>query len=111
MSMGPTAKGPVEDYIIFQVPDEVDPNEPEQRNRMDRTAEAQVIAQYERPPKAVVMDSIDWLVTSDWREVERFQPAHDCATCRAANDQAVAFLKEHPEERLALGNLRYWEVW
>ena len=54
---------------------------------------------------------IEWLITSDWQDVERSQPAHDCPTCRAGNDQAIAFLKEHPDQRLALGNLRYWELW
>jgi hypothetical protein len=58
-----------------------------------------------------VLDPIDWLITSDWRDVEAHQPAHQCPTCIAGNDQAMAFLKEHPTERLALGNMRYWEVW
>ena len=52
-----------------------------------------------------------WKITSDWREVEQFQPAHDCTTCRAGNDQAMAFLKEFPDRRLAVGNLTYIEVW
>jgi hypothetical protein len=102
---------PIEDYIIFKVTPGTDPDQPEQRAWMNRMAEAQVMGQYKRPPRTILMDPVDWLVTSDWREVERFQPAHDCAECQAGNEGAIAFLKEHPDERLALGNLRYWEIW
>lgn len=53
----------------------------------------------------------EWLVTDKREEVEVFQPAHDCAACRAGNDKADAFLREHPGRWIALGNLFYVEVW
>ena len=107
----PELGDPIQDYIILAVPPEVDLSDPGVAERLRDKAEAQIIHQYRRPPKALVIDAIDWLITNDWREVEINQPAHDCPTCRAGNDQAVAFLKEHPDRQLALGNLRYWEVW
>lgn len=101
----------IDDYVILKVPHNIDPDDPGARLAMDRMAEHQVMRQYERPPRALLLDQIDWLVTSDWQEVERFQPAHDCAECQAGNARAIAFLKEHPEERLALGNMHYVEIW
>jgi hypothetical protein len=103
---------PIQDFIVLTFPPDLDPDEPEVREYLDRLAEYQTMAQYKgRKPRALVMDRTEWVVTGDWREVERIQPAHDCTVCRAANDQAMAYLKEHPDKRLALGNLRYWEVW
>ena len=103
---------PILDFIVLTVPTEVDPEHPAFREYLDRLADHTTMSQYQgKKPKALVMDKIEWLITSDWEDVERQQPAHDCATCRAGNDQAIAFLKEHPDKRLALGNLRYWEIW
>ena len=103
---------PVQDFIVLGIPSEVDADDPRVSEFLDRMAEHQVMAQYRgQRPKALVMDKIEWLITSDWEDVERFQPAHDCAACRAGNDQAIATLKEFPDKRLALGNMRYWEIW
>lgn len=104
---------PIDDYIILEIPHDMDLDldQPEHRLRLDRLAEASVMGQYKRPPRALLLDQIDWLVTSDWQEVERFQPAHDCAECQAGNERAITFLKEHPDQRLALGNMHYVEVW
>jgi hypothetical protein len=103
---------PILDYIILRVPPHVDPDGEDARKLMNQMAEFQVMGQYKPKdrPKAIVLDPIEWLITSDWEEVERTQPAHQCAACLAGNDQAVAFLKEHPDQRLALGNLKYWEI-
>ena len=102
---------PILDFIILKVPTHVDVGDPDQQVQMEMRAQYQVMNQYQHKPKAVLLDPIEWLVTSDWHDVEDFQPAHQCPTCLAANDQAIAFLKEHPDERLALGNLRYREIW
>jgi hypothetical protein len=102
---------PILDFVILAVPPGADPDTPEARKAMERQAQLQVMRQYKRPPKAVVIDAIEWTITSDWREVDKVQPGDGCPTCVAGNDQAIAFLKEHPDRRLALGNLKYWEVW
>lgn len=103
---------PILDYIVLSIPADIDPDHPDVQATLDDQAQFQVLNQYRKArPKAIVIDPIEWLITSDWRDVEAHQPAHDCATCRAGNDQAVAFLKEHPDRRLALGNMRYFEVW
>jgi hypothetical protein len=102
---------PINDYIVLRVPDSFVLDEGAWAV-LDRLAEGVTMNQYKgRRPKALVMDHIEWRITSDWRDVEEFQPEHDCVTCRAANDQAIAYLREFPEGRLALGNLRYLEVW
>jgi hypothetical protein len=84
-------------------------------SQLDELACDQIIRQYlergDRPPRAILLGEIDWLVTGDVDAARRHQPDHDCAACRAGHDQAVAFLAEHPDARLALGNLSYREVW
>lgn len=102
----------IDDFIVLSVPPSLSLDNAGVIEQLDRLADVQIVAQYRRRrPKAILLQESQWLITSDWREVERFQPAHDCATCRAGNDQAIAFLKEHPDQRLALGNLHYVEVW
>ena len=99
----------IDDFIVLGVPDNVEVIDKE---ALDIMAERTVASQYKgRRPRALLFTATEWLITSDWREVEAFQPAHDCAACRAGNDQAIAFLKEFPERKLALGNLHYVEVW
>jgi hypothetical protein len=103
---------PIDDYIVISVPPNIDPEDPGFHARMENITSYQIMAQYKgQRPRALVMDPVEWTVTSDWRDVEQVQPTHDCPTCRAGQDQAIAYLKEHPEGRLALGNMRYWEVW
>lgn len=100
------------DYVIFRVPHGIDLDDPDTRGRLDGMAERLTMRQYKgKRPRALLFGETDWIITSDWRDVERFQPAHRCPTCLAANDQAVAHLKEHPSDRLALGNLTYEEIW
>lgn len=102
--------GPIEDVVAIVIPEGVD-DLPEER--LNALAYWQLMGQYAGGgrPRTLLVESMEWLVTGDWEDVERFQPAHDCAACRAGNDQAVAFLKEHPDRRIAMGNLKYWEVW
>lgn len=103
---------PIADFIVLGVPASVTLDDPEVRQKLDDMATLTMMGQYKgKRPKALLMKDIEWLITSDWEDVERFQPAHDCAACRAGNDQAIAMLKEFPEKRLALGNLFYWEIW
>jgi hypothetical protein len=100
------------DFIILGLPDDADLDDPEVIKKLDAMAHRSVMGQYKRGmPKAVLLEAIEWWMTSDWRDVEARQPDHDCPSCRAGNDQAIAYLKEHPTKRLALGNLRYVEVW
>jgi hypothetical protein len=102
---------PILDYIVLAVPDHVAHDDPSLPERLTDEAQRNILAQYRRPPRALIIEPIDWLITSNPSDVERHQPAHDCPTCRAGNDQAQAFLAEHPDRYLALGNLRYTEVW
>lgn len=102
----------IDDFIVLSIPPHVSLDDEGAVEQLERQADRTIVAQYRRRrPRAIIVRESEWLITSDWREVERFQPAHDCATCRAGNDQAIAFLKDHPDRRLALGNLHYSEVW
>lgn len=102
----------IDDFIVLGVPAGTSLDDPGIREKLDSMSERCIVAQYRRRrPKALLLRESEWLITSDWRDVERFQPAHDCAQCRAGNDQAIAYLREFPEKRLALGNLHYVEVW
>lgn len=101
---------PVVDYVVLVVPRDAYPDE-QLLAGLTARARLLILDQYEVPPQAIVVSPIDWVITSDPDEVEGHQPAHDCASCRAGNDQARAFLAEHPDRRLALGNLHYMEVW
>lgn len=49
----------------------------------------------------------EWTVTSAPGEVRTLGLMHDCPTCRAAVDQALAHLREHPEAEIAVGQL-WW---
>jgi hypothetical protein len=102
----------IDDYVILAVPDDVDTDDPEVRQKLDDQAQIQIYGQYrKRRPKALLLDDIDWLITSDPDDVERHQPAHDCANCKAGNRKAQEYLRANPGKRLALGNLHYVEIW
>lgn len=106
---------PVQDVIALGVPSGMNPEEPANRDRvvayLTRVAQVSIVRQYKVRPTALLLDEIDWLITNDADEATQFQPAHDCAACIAGTDQAVAFLREHPDGYLALANLSYTEVW
>jgi hypothetical protein len=103
---------PIQDYIVLGVPAEADLSSEGTADALEHLAMKNVINQYKKDrPRAILFLETHWKITSDWREVEEFQPAHQCAACQAGNDQAIAFLKEHPDKRLALGNLTYVEIW
>lgn len=77
-------------------------------------AQAYVAAQWRYvTPRPVLVENLDadWLITNRLSEVEEFRPVHDCAACRAGNDQVAAFLRENPDRFVALANLQYTEVW
>lgn len=54
-----------------------------------------------------VLHSATWTITSDPAEVTTLGLWHDCATCRAGVDQALAMLREHPDREVAVGQL-WW---
>lgn len=101
---------PIRDYIALTIPENAEVDS-DLFDMLTALTQRMILAQYEHPPRALLIEPIDWLITSSAAEVERHQPDHDCAACRAGNDQARAFLAEFPDRRLALGNLRYTEVW
>ena len=101
----------IDDYIIIKVEPDASIDTPGLKERLNVAADRMIVAQYKGKRPTAILLRTEWIITSDWRDVEQYQPDHDCAQCRAANDQAIAFLKEHPEERLALGNLHYEEIW
>lgn len=49
----------------------------------------------------------DWWVTRDPELIEQIGMAHDCVSCRASVDQALAHVAEKPDEDLVAGVL-YW---
>lgn len=69
--------------------------------------------QYGAPflPLELRFEPVEWLITNDADKADAFQPSHDCPTCQAGADQMRAFLVEHPDRWIALGNLTYTEVW
>jgi len=102
---------PVVDYIVIAIPEDNTLTADELRDDLNRQAEYQIMVQYERPPRALLVSPTEWLITSDPEELARFQPTHNCPACLAGHDRARAFLAEFPDRRLAVGNLHYTEVW
>lgn len=49
----------------------------------------------------------EWVITKDPAVVETKGMIHDCLTCRAGTDQALAALREFPDRHLLVGTL-YW---
>ena len=49
----------------------------------------------------------DWTITSDPRQVRTLGLMHDCASCRAGVDQALAYLRDNPDGQVAVGQL-WW---
>jgi len=49
----------------------------------------------------------EWTITSDPAEVRTLGLMHDCPSCRAGVDQALAFLRDNPGGELAVGQL-WW---
>ena len=105
----------ITDVVCLAVPEDIDPERDQMSEFMTAMAEQSVWFQYERDgaqkPDAIFFESIDWLITKNPADVEKFQPAHDCAACRAGNDQSLAYLKANPGRWIAMGNLTYREEW
>lgn len=103
---------PIQDYIVIKVPSDTILN-PESILKFNSMAKRCIVDQYKKPPypSLILMHDTEWLMPKDWEEVIVFQPHHQCPTCLAANDQAVAYLKEFPEKKLILGNLSYSVFW
>jgi hypothetical protein len=54
-----------------------------------------------------VLHHAEWTITSDPEQVRTLGLMHDCATCRAGTDQALAFLRDTPDGEVAVGQL-WW---
>jgi hypothetical protein len=48
-----------------------------------------------------------WTITSDPEQVTTLGLMHDCATCLAAVDQTLVYLRAHPGKEVAVGQL-WW---
>ena len=48
-----------------------------------------------------------WTITGDPAQVRTLGLMHDCGSCRAGVDQALAFLRDNPDGELAVGQL-WW---
>jgi hypothetical protein len=82
------------------------------QERLRELAMEQIMAQYRgQHPPIIELQPIEWLVTQDPEDVERHQPAHDCADCKAGNERAQRYLRMNPGAWLWLGNLFYTEIW
>lgn len=104
------------DVMCMAVPEHVDPTvlliDGVPSEQLRSVAIQSLMPQYEgQPPRAILLDSMDALVTNERADIEKFQPAHDCAACRAGNDQADTFLRDHPGRWLVLANVAYREIW
>lgn len=108
---------PIQDVFAMVVPARLDMEAPDVREEtmavLQNLAVATTWKQYadcEVMPE-LEFEEIDWLITKDPADVEAFQPAHDCAACRAGNDQSLAFLRDNPGRYIAMANIGYIEVW
>jgi hypothetical protein len=105
----------IEDYFVAIVPVGINVNDVESYSRLIKTMKGEayraIMEQYKQPPRALIVAPIEWLVTNSPKEVERFQPIHDCNECRAGNLRARQYLTANPDRFLACANLRYTEVW
>jgi hypothetical protein len=87
-------------------------HEPYLLMKLRNIAREQIVGQYRgRLRPLLTIHPMSWHVTSSIAEVEAYQPAHDCPECRAGNVKAAAWLREHPGQSIALGNLHYSERW
>ena len=106
---------PIIDVIILAVPpDKMDTPEDKLGDEMNTLAMITVWAQFAgraRMPININLKKIDWTITGDPDEVERFQPAHECRSCQQANRLAAQALRDDSSLMLALGNIFYDEVW
>lgn len=98
----------IQDVVAFVVPEKYGDG-PIPQEQMDELAYRLVMGQYAGRTAIIEITKVDWLVTKDADEADAFQPAHDCAACVAGADQARSFLREHPDRRIALGNISYTE--
>lgn len=108
-----TRRVPIADVIMLLVPPiKMDLPVNELENQLLPIAVTVSARQYTGPDTPRLEGfRVEWLITSDPAQVQTFQPAHDCQTCQAGNAKGIAYLAEHPEAMLALGNIFYDEVW
>lgn len=103
----------IDDVFAALVPEGADYTTDEVKDRLSVMVHDQVWHQWPREerPVEVQFEKIDWLVTQDPADVERFQPAHDCEACRQGNARIRTFLIENPGRWVVLGNMHYVEIW
>lgn len=107
----------IKEVICLAVPPGVACSTPEDvaamRPWLHGVAERQVLQQYlgRRVRPDVRIDDIDWLVSSDVQEVADFEISHDCDECRAGTAKTAEYLREHPGQYVAVGNITYTETW
>lgn len=105
----------IQDVFAVAVPEAIDVADPAVREELPTFLSQMAInttwRQYGDQKPKLEFREIDWLITKDPADVEAFQPAHDCAACRAGNDQSLAFLRDNPDRYVALANMSYVEVW
>lgn len=99
----------VEDVFACSIPDDVAPDDPAVKSYVTIMAQRSTLAQYSGDV-VLRFEPVEWLITNNPDEAAAFS-AHDCPTCQAGADQIRAFLNEHPDRWIALGNLTYVEVW
>jgi len=103
---------PIKDYIIALWPEGKPLFDPQMMEGLNNLAARKIWEQYTgNRPIAIDIEPIEWVLTCDPQVVETTQPGDGCPTCVAGNDQAMAYLKEHPGRYVALGNLTYTEHW
>lgn len=49
----------------------------------------------------------EWVMTADPVLLQQRSNLHDCPSCRAGTDQALAYMREHPDTPMLVG-LLYW---
>lgn len=105
----------IKDVVCLAVPEDIDPERDQIIEYLTTVAERSVWFQFDfaglARPEAIHFNSIDWLITKDPADVEKFQPAHDCEACRAGNERSLTFLNANPDRWIAMGNIEYREVW
>lgn len=100
----------IDDVFAALVPEGFDLDEV--KDRLSVEVQAQVWRQWrEDRPLEIRFEPINWLMTQDPDEVERFQPAHECEVCRTGNEHIRTFLTANPDRWVVLGNMHYVEVW
>lgn len=108
------------DVVVCKVPTHVDPTAREPRlqaamvDLLERAARGWIASQWITEPDrpdGFAFSTTEWLITNNVEKLDEFQRADDCVACLAGNDQAKAFLRDHPGRWVAIANVVYTAVW